>query len=709
MPSVHSLRSRTLRLNTPERGQAVRAARSPLRHAKGRPKIATSVSLERPTIGCVKFTMSQASLHSLPALLDEAWREVMLDPARAGELGRQIVYRARLEADPLAEAYGVMHTAYHHVRTSPLEIAQPAVDYARRRCAELGSDSAVRLCDDMLGFLAVRRGDFETALRIGELNQELPTHTRPPREQAITLLLLHTACHQSLRFDAALRYGHKHLAMAEMVGDIGQQAMALNNLSAVHLNVFNVEDALPFQQRANAIWTALQTRARLGLSVNNLVAICDALEMHHQAYEAVQTWLNQPGGVDAEDLHHYNSRIALALMGVGMDDEAERHLVSGPFDSLVNPRTRCWWTWTMARLRNRQRRCAEARELCLAYLDTRDARPIKDSPYDIVQLWDAVRIASEGLGDRPRAIEAARQAHIACVPMVGSSVRARYVSMLLQRDPDLQPAPDNAHGRRLEVLGRTVQAYEAAVEQKTLPPSSPPPAASPASPTPFLAHVSHEMRAPLNGMMGMTSLLLLSDLDDRQRRLATLAQSSAQVLLRLVNDILDLAKMESGRFALDAQPFALEPLVTDLVEIFRIDATAKAVALTLDYDASLRNTTRIGDPLRLRQVLTNLLSNAVKFTSKGQISVGVAARNGGMIEFDVRDSGKGIGKEGLTRLFTEFAQEDASIAREYGGTGLGLAVSQQLVRLMGGSIGVESEPGVGSHFWFTAQLPAVQR
>lgn len=647
--------------------------------------------------------MSPAPMHTLAALLDEAWREVMLDPARAGELGRQIVFRARLEGDRAAEAYGVMHSAYFHVRQSPLELAQPAVDHARRRCAELGADSAVRLCDDMLGFLAVRRGDFETAIRIGELNQALPPDARPPREQAITLLLLHTACHQSLRFDAALRYGHKHLALAEAVGDIGQQALALNNLSAVHLNVFNVEDALPFQQRANAIWTALQTRARLGLSVNNLVAICDALEMHHQAFDAVQTWLKQPGGVDPEDLHHYNSRIALALMGVGMDGEAERHLASGPFDSLVNPRTRCWWTWTMARLRNRQRRHVEARELCQAYLDTRASRPVKDAPYDVVQLWDALRIACEGLGDRPGAMEAARQAHIACVPMVGSSVRARYVSMLLQRDPDLQPAPDNAHGRRLEALGRSLDAYEQAVERKAEPPPAPAPTASP---TPFLAHVSHEMRAPLNGMMGMTSLLLLSDLDERQRRLATLAQTSAQMLLRLVNDILDLAKMESGRFTLDAHAFAFEPLVTDVVGIFQIEAAAKGIGLTLAIDPALQGATRIGDALRLRQVITNLLSNAVKFTSRGGITVGAAARGDGVVEFEVRDTGKGIGREGLARLFNEFVQEDASIAREYGGTGLGLAVSQQLVRLMGGTIGVESEPGVGSRFWFTARLPA---
>ena len=642
--------------------------------------------------------MSQATapLHTLAALLDEAWREVMLDPERAGELGRQLIERGRREHDAHAEAYGVMHTAYHQVRTARLDLAQAGVEFARRRCVELGSDAATWLCDDMLGFLAVRRGDFDAAIQLGERNLELPAARRAPREQAITLLMLHTAYHQALRFDAALRYGHKHLAMAETVGDIGQQAMALNNLSAVHLNVFNVEDALPFQQRANAIWTALRTRARLGLSVNNLVAICDALEMHHQAYEAVQTWLQQPGGVDAEDLHHYNSRIALALLGVGLNDEAERHLASGPFESPVNPRTRCWWTWTMARLRCRQRRYAEARDLCQGYLDTRASRPVKDAPYDTVQLWDAVRVASEALGDRSRAMEAARQAHLACVPMVGTSVRARYVSMLLQQDPDMQPSDDSTHGRRLQMLGRSVQAYSQTVAQQP---------AGVLSSNPFLAHVSHEMRAPLNGMMGMTSLLLLSDLDERQRRLATLAQTSAEVLLRLVNDILDLAKMEAGRFELDLQRFALEPLVTDLVDIFRIEATRKGITLALAFDPTLPIMLS-GDALRLGQVLNNLISNAVKFTSSGEVEVGVTRGAGEMIGFEVRDTGKGIAKEAQARLFGEFMQEDASTAREYGGTGLGLAVSRQLVRLMGGTIGVESEPGRGSRFWFEVRLPA---
>lgn len=641
----------------------------------------------------------------------------MLDPERSGELGRHLIDRGRAANDQHAQAHGEWHAAFHLIRAAPLEQAIEAVSAARQRCLELGASSVVWLCDDLLGFIEIRRGDFDAAIDIGRVNEVIPADQRMPREQAITLLMMHTAFHQSLRFDAALRYGYKHLAIAETVGDIGQKAMALNNLSAVHLNAFNVEDALPLQREANAIWTRERTKARLGLSVNNLIAICDSLGLHEQAYEALQRWLNQAGGVSDEDLHHYNSRIALALLGVDRDDEAERHLASGPYPSPVNPRTVVWWTWTQARLLNRRGRYEEARTICQSYLDTRVTRPIADAPYDIVQLYDAIRIASEALGDSSRAHTAARLAHAACVPLVGSSVRARYMTMLLQQEPELEPEPGNVHGRRLQTLSRGVSEYGQALarEAESIGLSAgvevlePDPAtgAAPAAllQQPFLAHVSHEMRAPLNGMLGMTSLLLLSDLDERQRRLAKLAKNSADILLRLVNDILDLGRMESGQFLLDPQAFALEPLLTETVDMFRPEAERKSIGLSLRLDAPLPHTV-FGDAIRVRQVLGNLIGNAIKFTSQGEVALSVAPAGDKAVRFEVRDTGKGISVEAQSRLFNDFVQEDASIAREYGGTGLGLAICRRLVRLMHGEIGVRSEPGLGSTFWFEVELPA---
>ena len=198
-----------------------------------------------------------------------------------------------------------------------------------------------------------------------------------------------------------------------------------------------------------------------------------------------------------------------------------------------------------------------------------------------------------------------------------------------------------------------------------------------------------------------------SNLDERQRRFVSLAQTSAETLMQLVNDILDLAKIESGRFQLDAQPFSLAKLAREVADTFEVLAQAKGVALTLTVEPTLPPLLN-GDALRLRQVLTNLLSNAVKFTSQGTVRMSVfertpqrpaAAAGAFPIRIEVRDTGKGISAQACRNLFTEFMQEDASISRRFGGTGLGLAVSRQLIHLMGGEIGVESAPDKGSLFW----------
>ncbi|MDP9044155.1 MAG: ATP-binding protein [Pseudomonadota bacterium] len=249
-----------------------------------------------------------------------------------------------------------------------------------------------------------------------------------------------------------------------------------------------------------------------------------------------------------------------------------------------------------------------------------------------------------------------------------------------------------------ELARRLIERSGAARPRTTSPP------ASRLQQHPFLAHVSHEMRAPLNGLLGVTALLSRSQLDSRQRRLVTLARTSAEVLLRLVNDILDLARMESGHFLLDPQPFAFEPLLTDAVEMFRTEAEQKGLGLVLRLGPGLPRIA-LGDRLRVRQVLTNLVGNAVKFTAHGQVRIEVSRRPGGTLRFEVHDTGRGLTEEAQARLFAEFVQEDARTAREYGGTGLGLAVSRQLVWLMQGDIGVHSTPGRGSTFWFELNLP----
>jgi len=223
----------------------------------------------------------------------------------------------------------------------------------------------------------------------------------------------------------------------------------------------------------------------------------------------------------------------------------------------------------------------------------------------------------------------------------------------------------------------------------------------------FLANMSHEIRTPINGIVGMSFLVLQTDLTNKQRRYIEKIDNSTKMLLAIINDVLDLSKIESGKFLIDKHNFNIYKMIKNAMDLIRFKAKEKNLKIKIYYAPNIPKKL-YGDSLRISQVITNLLSNAVKFTHEGEITLTIRNPYSNIFQFEIKDTGIGLTPEEQAKLFKAFSQADGSTTRNYGGTGLGLTISRQLVELMNGKIWVESISGIGSKFIFEIELEKIK-
>ncbi len=306
--------------------------------------------------------------------------------------------------------------------------------------------------------------------------------------------------------------------------------------------------------------------------------------------------------------------------------------------------------------------------------------------------------------DRPMLLAALRQMLAMCAPLVLEHRIVRPDGVERTVEVRALKLHSNSLGKPVKLAGIVQDVSERKqIERELIAAKEAAESASQAKST-FLANMSHEIRTPMNGVIGVAELLLREQLPEQARHYAQTIQRSGRALLAVLDDVLDLSKIEAGRLDLESARFDLPEMVREINDLFGEAARAKGARLVVTV---AQNTPRwvMGDMVRLRQVLLNLVSNAVKFSKRGTIDVAVHRDADLMVHFAVRDNGIGIAPEKQAQIFEAFVQADQGTTRRFGGTGLGLSIARELVRLMGGRIGLQSTPGEGSCFWFRVQLP----
>ncbi len=635
------------------------------------------------------------------ALEARAWTQWFREPLALAETAQALIRQGLALDDVGLECLGWFFAVRPLVAQGADAQADRALDVVEQRCYAARQIRVLRLVNDLRAVLWLRRGEVHRAWSLAHAADMRTETGRSPTDQIVSALGLAEIAMQRADFDEVLEQGYRAWHCAASLDIPAAKAIALHNLAANQLNLLNLEDALPLQQQAQ-LWLERAEMAWVLPHVwENLILIHDVQGRFDEAARVLAHWRAQVGAFSVQEQQAKGVAIALGLLASGQAEQALKIVDVASPDARGDRHRTSAWVWAKGRVLLGLGQAEQARAVCEEGLAAAAAQPHAQTPYNLVRLHDVVREACEILGDFRAALQAHKAAQQASLPLLGHSARARYLSLKLQQKPPGAPRRRAAHGRaRLDALDSSISALQRSMQQ------APAPGSDVIEQGRLVAYLGHEIRAVLTQVMGVNALLQQSRLDPWQSRQVSLATKSVRGALALVNDILDLARLEAGRLELDCQPVDITQLTLELTGAWAAAVREKGLDLVVDVQAG--QAAVLADGPRLRHVLSTLLGNALKHAEAGRVTVQVHRREAGpgmqAVHVAVEDTGESISTAALATLFSELPSVQAG-PQPHRGAGLALVLSRQLLRRMGSDLEVHSQQGQGTTFGFTLTAP----